>query len=662
MLRATLVPAAEAVRGDAACAACPYGLQGCFWCVGSSTWGLNVDSSVQLKPQTSHPRYRFAGVEVDPASFVVRVDGQPRECSRKAFELLVVLVRNADRVMSRDAVMDALWPGGQVVSDEALTQLVFRTRAVLGPYGPLLKTLRGIGLRLDAEVTQADGERLTSGDPVADGEHAGAPAAASLDSTPTKPVMAALAAPSSSVSAAPADSAAATRRPAYAATLVAALLITAAGLWSWRGGPASRDLDEGYGLYVADARVSRDDSVALITEALHNDARGERARGALTLEQLHSADHTTPVPALMLAIWNNGDGHGDAASRWLSQARERVGSDTDPYLNFMLEYARAELDGTPQRIIDSAGAVLNVRPRAWRMHLARAHLMEASGMRTAALQEIQKIDVPALGHRRRDMAIADRASMGDVDGASALLDRLDPADDPPMHDFLGGRIAWSRGDFAAAEAGFSRAAATALDAARVDLRMRSLQYAGAIQAMRGDDETARATLEAARTVYAGRSVFIDIDLSLMLAQLHAAAGRDDEMDRELDRALATPLDETNNLLPLTARFTALRLRPTQALPRPSRLTPATAALWDAYVAWQQQRPEAVAAALALADQYGIGSTRLADEARWLQLRAGLRPDPAASLDPPRAPMARVMVRRLIRAELARQGVTLPAQP
>jgi DNA-binding response OmpR family regulator len=59
--------------------------------------GLDIDSSVQLKPQTSHPRYRFAGVEVDPANFVVRVDGQPRECSRKAFELLVVLVRNARR-------------------------------------------------------------------------------------------------------------------------------------------------------------------------------------------------------------------------------------------------------------------------------------------------------------------------------------------------------------------------------------------------------------------------------------------------------------------------------------------------------------------------------------------------------------------------------------
>ncbi len=558
--------------------------------------------------------------------------------------------------------MDALWPGGQVVSDEALTQLVFRTRAVLGPYGPLLKTLRGIGLRLDAEVTQGDAETATPADPETDGENAGAAVAVPLDSTTTKPVIEALAASASSVAAAPANRSASKRRPAYAATMAAALLVAVAVLWSWRGGPESPDLDEGYGLYVADARASRDDSVALITEALHNDARGERARGALTLEQVHSADLTTPVPALMLALWNNGDGHGDKASGWLSQARERVGSDTDPYFNFLLEYVRAELDGTPQRIIDSAGAVLNVRPRAWRMHLARAHLMEASGMRTAALQEIQRIDVPALGHRRRDMAIADRASMGDVDGASALLDRLDPADDPPMHDFLSGRIAWSRGDFAAAEARFSRAAATALDAARVDLRMRSLHYAGAIQAMRGDDETARATLEAARTVYAGRSVFIDIDLSLMLAQLHAAAGRDDEMDRELDRALATPLDETNNLLPLTARFTALRLRPTQPLPRPGQLTPAFAALWDAYVAWQQKRPEALAAALAQANQYGIASTRLADEARWLQLRAGLRPDPAASLDPPRAPMARVMVRRLIRSELARQGETLPAQP
>ena len=108
------------------------------------------------------PRYRFAEVELDPANYALHVDGEPRQCSRKAFELLLLLVRNAGRVLSREEVMGALWPGGQIVSDEALAQLVFRTRAVLGAHGSVLKTLRGIGLRLDARVTLVEPETAQS--------------------------------------------------------------------------------------------------------------------------------------------------------------------------------------------------------------------------------------------------------------------------------------------------------------------------------------------------------------------------------------------------------------------------------------------------------------------------------------------------------------------
>jgi DNA-binding winged helix-turn-helix (wHTH) protein len=595
----------------------------------------------------------------------VRVDGQPRECSRKALELLLILVRNADRVVSRDAAMDALWPGGQVVSDEALTQLVFRTRAVLGPYAPLLKTLRGIGLRLDADVSllgdaasPAPADRTIEALDAATNVATSAPASA-----PAKPGSEAIVESPASIVTAAAVSGRGSQRWRHAAAILALLLTLSIASWAWRGSAGSSPiLDEGYGLNVSDARVTHAESLALIAEALHNEARGERKRGALTLEKVHAADPTTPVPALMLALWTNGDGDGEAGTRWLAQARERVGLTPDLYYDFLLEYVSAELTGSPQQIIDSAGAVLNVRPHAWRMHSARAHLMEYIGMRTAALQEAQKIEVHALGHRRLDMAIADRASMGDPDGAAAMLDRLDAADDPAMYSFLRGRIAWSRGDFAAAESEFSRTAATALDAARIDLRVRSLLYAGVIQVMRGDDAAALTTIEAARSAFAGQSVLVDTDLSLLLAQLHAASGREEAMNRELDRALATPPNGTDDLLALSAVFTAMRLRPTQALTRPVELSPAAAALWDAFAAWQQQRSEDLTAALAMANQHGIGNTRWADDARWLQLRAGLRPDPPVTLDPPHPPLSRVVLRRLIRAELARQGEKLPVAP
>ncbi len=312
-----------------------------------------------------------------------------------------------------------------------------------------------------------------------------------------------------------------------------------------------------------------------------------------------------------------------------------------------MAYVTAGASFDPQATIDAAGALLSVRHDAWRMRHARAHLLQFRGMRAAALHEIQQIKVPTLGHRKRDMVIADRASMGDIPGATELLDRIDPASDPVMYSFLRGRLAWSRRDFDAAHTQFRSAADAAYDVGRLDLYTRALHYAGAIEVMRGEDDAALASFDAARSALAGRNVFVDMDLSMLLAGLHADAGRSELMHQELDRALAAPPRSADEPTALAARFAALRLQPQVAVTRPADLTPAPAALWDAYLAWQQRQPEALAAALAQASQRGIDATRWADDARWLQQQAGMPLSAPGSLDPPYPPLSRVLLRRQI---------------
>lgn len=97
---------------------------------------------------------RFQGIELRLDDFLLIVEGRPRPCSRKAFELIWALCRQPRRTRPRDALIAEVWPGGQIVSDEALAQVVFRARNVLGPYGDLIKTVRGVGFALDADVEQ----------------------------------------------------------------------------------------------------------------------------------------------------------------------------------------------------------------------------------------------------------------------------------------------------------------------------------------------------------------------------------------------------------------------------------------------------------------------------------------------------------------------------
>lgn len=588
--------------------------------------------SIGSPESSTHPRvYRFAGAELDVERLQLRIDGQASACPRKAFELLLLLCRAPETVLSRQHILDALWPGGQVVSDEALTQAIFRARSALGPYAGLIATVRGVGLRLDAAVT-TDNHRVLRAPPPEPEEFASQPGRLKAGTF-------------------------------YSALPVFVLLLLAVVAWFTIRAPQPEMLNVGYGLSRDDILSEQPETAALLVEAFESEANGERARGAALLEAVHRNDERTPIPALFLALWSSGNGAVASAHSWLGQARMRMGDNKALYPNLLMDYIAAEVDGSPEQIINKAGALLDLRPEAWRMHHARAHLYEYRGMREAALQEISQIRVNRLDDRRLAQTIADRASMGDIDGAQAILDSLSPSANPATHAFLNGRVAWSRGDFDAAHANFLAAAEHGHDQARMDIYRRSLIYAGVIEAMWGQDDQALASLERARSVAGDRSQIYEVDMSMMMAQLHFQAGRLPEAFAELDRALAIAPGLVTDGIGMLTQLLAMRMRPEIPLTRPESMPPEAEALWRSANALARGDADAARQALAESLNLGILDSRLADEARWLQLKLGLPISAEAVIDPPHPPLSRIVLRREIRQTLAaNEPTTGPFRP
>lgn len=569
---------------------------------------------------------------------MLRVDGKDRSCPVKIFEFLRLLLSVKGSLISRSDILEALWPGGQVISDEALTQVIFRARAAIEPYGKHIQTLRGKGLRLEGKVHW---EAVPAG-------------SSKTDSTPSidaDTVVESIANPHRhdgdqeplSVPAEPVGFK--WKKLVIAST--ALLLLILAGFWFFRQAPepGSRLVDGGYGLYEQDLLAESPETVTIISEALKNEAVGERERARLLLQAVHEKDRTTPIPALLMSVWAMGDGVADQSESWLTQADERLGTAPNIYLKLLRNYVAAEESGSPQQIINNAGALLDIRPGAWRLRLARAHLMEYSGMREAALREIQQIDVPAYGDRKLEMVIADRASFGDLPGAQEMVDRLGPAESPGVHAFLNGRIAWSRGDLEAALVWFDSAIDLAYTTGRLDIYRRALIYAGALEIVLEQDEAAIARLEKARSAAVNHSMVDEIDITLMLAQLHAEAGDSRRANDELDRALAPDPALLTESTAVTRGIIAWRLQPQRKLTRPANMTPLSDALWRAFESHVAGNQQNAIAALAEARSLGVESSRLSDEARWLELQLGLTVSPEIKLDPPYPPLSRVMIRR-----------------
>ena len=73
--------------------------------------------------------FRFAGFELDePRAELRGPGGAPIKLRPKAFDLLRLLAANAGRVVSKQELMEAVWPNVHV-SDDSLFQCIRQLRA-----------------------------------------------------------------------------------------------------------------------------------------------------------------------------------------------------------------------------------------------------------------------------------------------------------------------------------------------------------------------------------------------------------------------------------------------------------------------------------------------------------------------------------------------------
>lgn len=101
-------------------------------------------------------RYRFPGWEADFSKLELRADGgEPCDLTTGELKLLEVFVKHANRVLSRDQIMDMLNGHDWSPLDRSIDNQVVRLRKKIepDPANPcLIKTVRGAGYKFVADV------------------------------------------------------------------------------------------------------------------------------------------------------------------------------------------------------------------------------------------------------------------------------------------------------------------------------------------------------------------------------------------------------------------------------------------------------------------------------------------------------------------------------
>ncbi|HMJ22964.1 MAG TPA: transcriptional regulator, partial [Terriglobales bacterium] len=83
-----------------------------------------------MSPETK-ALYEFGRFRCDPAEHLLFCDGKPVSLAPKAFEILIILIRSNGRLLTKDELMQKVWPD-TFVEDANLTINISALRKLLG--------------------------------------------------------------------------------------------------------------------------------------------------------------------------------------------------------------------------------------------------------------------------------------------------------------------------------------------------------------------------------------------------------------------------------------------------------------------------------------------------------------------------------------------------
>ena len=105
--------------------------------------------------------FRLDGLEIHPETGLVSGPGGREKLNPKVMDVLVLMTRHPRQVVTRDELLERLWPG-MVVTDDAVTRCFYLLRRQLSRaggdlhYRTLIETLPKRGYRFNGEVGQLD--------------------------------------------------------------------------------------------------------------------------------------------------------------------------------------------------------------------------------------------------------------------------------------------------------------------------------------------------------------------------------------------------------------------------------------------------------------------------------------------------------------------------
>jgi len=105
---------------------------------------------------SAEAKLEAGGITVDKAAHIVTIDGREVELSFKEFELLVYFMENQGIALSREKILNSVWNYDYFGDARTIDTHVKKLRSKLGAKGELIKTIWGLGYKLEVNEQETE--------------------------------------------------------------------------------------------------------------------------------------------------------------------------------------------------------------------------------------------------------------------------------------------------------------------------------------------------------------------------------------------------------------------------------------------------------------------------------------------------------------------------
>ena len=99
--------------------------------------------------EIKNEKYRFKDIEIDEGRHMVTANGEEVGLSKKEYDLLLLLIKNRDLVITRERILDKVWNSNYYTGDRTVDVYISKLRDKIPELSGCIKTVKGVGYKLE---------------------------------------------------------------------------------------------------------------------------------------------------------------------------------------------------------------------------------------------------------------------------------------------------------------------------------------------------------------------------------------------------------------------------------------------------------------------------------------------------------------------------------